>query len=85
LQYDDVTYDPDEVVEEFKERYFDTKLFDDPFAGPKFANYFMEAWSNRNRQFDKGSAHTFIEEASLFVEACYSCHGRMSEKKSATA
>lgn len=34
---------PDEIVEQFRARLFDTKLFLDPYAGGKFAHYFFRA------------------------------------------
>ena len=78
LQYDDVTEeDPDEVVDEFKERYCDTELFFDPFAGPKFANYFFAAHEQAGRSYDEESARHAIEEASLFIEAVHSCYNRL--------
>ena len=78
IQYDDVTEDdPDEVVDEFKERYFDTELFFDPFAGAKFANYFFAAHENAGATHDIESAHHLIEEAQLFIEAVHSCYNRI--------
>ena len=78
IQYDDVTEeDPDEVVDEFKERFFDTEIFFDPFAGPKFGNYLFAAHENANRNFDEESARTLIEESQLFIEAVHSCYNRI--------
>jgi sulfite reductase (ferredoxin) len=78
LQYDDVTEeDPDEVVDEFKERYFDTELFLDPFAGPKFANYLFDTHAQANAVATPESAHYRIEEAQLFIEAVHSCYNRL--------
>ena len=77
IQYDDVTSDPDEVIEEFKERFFDTELFYDPYAGPKFANYLFAAYENADRTHDAESAHHLIEESQLFVEAVHSCYNRL--------
>jgi sulfite reductase (ferredoxin) len=78
IQYDDVTEeDPDEVVDEFRERYFDTELFFDPFAGPKFANYLFEAHDNAGRSHDAESARHRIEESQLFIEAVHSCYNRL--------
>jgi len=44
VQNIDVTDDADQIVAEFRARFFDTKLFFDPFAGPKFANYLLAAY-----------------------------------------
>ena len=78
VQYDDVTEeDPDEVVDEFKERYVDTELFLDPFAGSKFADYLFDAHQQVGRTFDADSAHHLIEETQLFIEAVHSCYNRV--------
>ncbi|MFP6669145.1 MAG: nitrite/sulfite reductase [Pirellulales bacterium] len=77
LQYDDVTNNPDEVIEEFKERYYDTEVFFDPFAGPKFGDYLLAAYENSGAVYDTDSAHHLIEEAQLFIEAVHSCYNRL--------
>ena len=77
IRYDDVTDDPDEVVEEFKDRYYDTEIFFDPYAGPKFANYLFAAHESAGRQFTAEAAHHFIEETQLFIEAVHSCYNKI--------
>ena len=77
IQYDDLSNDADEVVEEFEERYCDTELFFDPFAGSKFANYLFAAHKQAGTPFTPDSAHHAIEEAQLFIEAVHSCYNRM--------
>jgi sulfite reductase (ferredoxin) len=78
IQYDDVTEDdPDEVVDEFKERFYDTEVFYDPFAGGKFADYLFAAHEQVGRSHDAESAHHLIEEAQLFIEAVHSCYNRI--------
>ena len=78
LQYDDVTEDdPDEVVDEFKERYYDNQRIFDPFAGSKFADYFLAAHQNAGNQHNAESARVLIEETLLFIEAVHSCYNRI--------
>jgi sulfite reductase (ferredoxin) len=77
IQYDDVTSDPEEVIEEFKERFFDTEIFFDPFAGPKFANYLFAAHESAGCEFTNDSAHVVIEEAQLFIEAVHTCYNKI--------
>ena len=77
IRYDDVTNDPYEVVDEFRERYFDTEFFFDTYAGPKFANYLFAAHENAGTTFTSDSAHHLIEEAQLFIEAVHSCYNRI--------
>ena len=85
IQYDDVTGDPDEIIEEFKDRYFDTELFLDPYAGPKFANYLFAAHDNASATHSSESAHYLIEEAQLFIEAVHTCYNRIRTEGLATA
>jgi len=77
VQYDDVSNDPDEIAAEFKERFFDTQIFFDPFVGPKFANYFFAAHAARGEQFTADTAHHRIAEAQLFIEAVHGCYNRL--------
>lgn len=84
IQYDDVSSDPDEVVEEFKERYYDTEIFFDPFAGSKFADYFFAAHEQAGTPFTMDTAHHTIEEAQLFIEAVHSCYNRLRSTPAVT-
>ena len=78
IQYDDVTdEDPDEVVDEFKERYYDTERIHDPFAGSKFADYLFAAHATKGSVADEDAARTLIEEAQLFIECVHSCYNRI--------
>jgi sulfite reductase (ferredoxin) len=78
IQYDDVTEDDaDEVVDEFKERYYDTELIFDPFAGSKFADYLFAAHAKADADFTAESARHLIEESQLFIEAVHSCYNRI--------
>ena len=79
LKVPNVGRDSKALVEQFKKEYFDTELFFDPYAGGKFGQYFIDAVSAEGRSFDKETSHRQIEEASLFVEACHACSGRMSD------
>ncbi len=77
MEYDDVSNDPDEIVAEFKERFFDTQLFFDQYVGPKFANFFFAAHEARGEKFDADLAHHRIAEAQLFVEAVHACYNKL--------
>lgn len=77
IRYDDVSNDPDEVVEEFKDRYYDTEIFFDRFAGSKFGDYLLDAHANAGAVHTADSAHHLIEEAQLFIEAVHSCYNRI--------
>jgi sulfite reductase (ferredoxin) len=82
--------DTDRIVREFKDRFYETKLFFDPYAGGKFAHYFFRAHEeaakgNAGHLASADAAHHRIEEAQLFVEAVYACHGRILERQNVTA
>lgn len=78
IQYDDVTEDdPDEVVDEFKERFYDTKRVFDPFMQSKFADYLLAAHAEKDKQHTADSASNLIHEAHLFIESIYACYNRI--------
>jgi len=70
--------DPDTILAHFRTELFDTQLFFDPFAGPKFAHYFFKAHERRNQDVTSERAHQLVEEAQLFIEASHACYARMS-------
>jgi len=77
VQYDDVSNEAEEIVAEFKKRFFDNQLFFDPFVGAKFANDFFAAHAGRGAAFTADTAHHRIAEAQLFIEAVYNCHNKL--------
>jgi sulfite reductase (ferredoxin) len=81
LEIADVPSEPEGIVEEFRVRFYDTRLFFDPYAGPKFAHYLFRAHETRSRISDADESRQRIEEAQLFIEAVYACHGRWLESK----
>ena len=82
--YLDIPLDPEIIITEFRKRFYDTKLFFDPYAGGKFASYLFAAYEKAEKienmpgQFDEQSARQRVEEASLFIEASHSCNLRMA-------
>ena len=69
--------DADLIVSEFRARFYDTKIFYDPFAKGKFANYLFKAHEEGDMKLDIDLARQRIEEAQLFIEAAFACHMRM--------
>jgi sulfite reductase (ferredoxin) len=69
--------DPAEVVAAFKEHFYDTRVFFDPFAGGKFAHYLFRAHEERGNPATPEVAHQLIEEATLFVDAAHECYIRL--------
>ncbi len=68
----------DQIVSEFRTRFYDTQLFFDPFAGGKFANYLFDAHEKLNGSYTAYSSRYLIDEAQLFIDAAHSCYNRMS-------
>ncbi|MDQ6706150.1 MAG: nitrite/sulfite reductase, partial [Acidobacteriota bacterium] len=77
--------DPDKIVSDFRINFYDTELFFDPFVRGKFAQDFFRAHEEKDLVHGPEPAHRLIEEAQLFIEACYSCYARMSAKPVAVA
>jgi sulfite reductase (ferredoxin) len=79
----DIGDDPVQITEQFRARFYDTKLFFDPYAGGKFAHYFFRLAERDLSQATPDDAHHFVEEAQLFVEAAYACEARAAEQQQA--
>ncbi len=84
-QYLDIGDDPDRIVEEFRARFYDTKLFFDKYAKGKFARYLFNRHAEPNPSPDHDTAHRLIEEAQLFIEAAHACDMRLNEAAPAPA
>ncbi len=68
---------PEEIVAQFRARLFDTQLFWDPYAGGKFGQYFFHAFASAAEPKSAERVRHLIEEAQLFLEACYACRSKM--------
>ena len=78
--YLDIEETPEHIIREFKERFCDTKIFFDPYAGSKFASYLFRAHEKAPQSFSEiEQVRHQIEEASLFIEACHRCSLRIVE------
>ena len=79
LEDPNISQDADQVVGEFRIRFYDTQKFFDPFAGGKFAHYLFAAQQRSQQPHTADSARYLIDEAHLFVEAAHSCYQRMGK------
>lgn len=75
----EVRDDAADIVERFRIELHDTKKFHDPFAGAKFAHYFLKAADAQDAEADTERAHQAVEEAQLFIEAAYGCYDRLAQ------
>jgi sulfite reductase (ferredoxin) len=69
---------PGKIVEDFRTQFYDTEIFFDPFVRGKFAQDFFRVHEEAGIEHTVETAHQLIEEAQLFIEACYSCYARMT-------
>jgi sulfite reductase (ferredoxin) len=77
VENSDIANDPEQIVNEFRSRYYDTQVFFDPFAGGKFANYLFDAHRKTGEPHTSESSRYLMDEAQLFIDAAYSCSNRL--------
>ncbi len=80
-RYPDVGQDPDTIVAEFKQRFYDTRLFFDPYARGKFARYLLDRHAHPPDRLDEDVAHQRVDEAQLFIEAAHACDARLAAEE----
>jgi sulfite reductase (ferredoxin) len=78
-EFQDVPSDPDGIVSEFKEHFYDTKLFFDRFAKGKFGKYLINRNENPPKDLNNDLVHRQIEESQLFIEAAHACYARLRD------
>jgi sulfite reductase (ferredoxin) len=84
-EYIDVTEDPDDIVSEFRSRFFDTQRFFDRFAQGKFGQYLLDRHASPPAAVDRDVAAARVEEAQLFIEAAHACEARLAPAAGAGA
>lgn len=84
-QYQDITDNPDQIIKEFKVRFYDTGVFQDKYAGGKFAEYLFNRYEDKERVYSRDNARHLIEETQLFIEAAHACNLKLIEKQNAVA
>jgi sulfite reductase (ferredoxin) len=77
-QFLDVGTDADSIVDEFRTRFYDSKLIYDPFAKGKFARYLLNRHDNPPVAATEDHAHQLVEEAQLFIENIHSAEQRIN-------
>lgn len=76
--------DPDEIVREFRERFYDTKRFFDRFAGGKFARpLFDRHEAGAPAEPDPDAVRYLLEETQLFIDAAHQVEIREAGAQSA--
>ena len=82
-EYIDVTEDPDDIVSEFRSRFFDNERFFDRFARGKFGQYLLDRHADPPADAGRDHAAARVEEAQLFIEAAHACEVRVSAELAA--
>ncbi len=74
----DVGDDYDNIVNEFRTRFYDTQLVYDKFAKGKFARYLLNRHTTPPQKTSEDFAHQIIDEAQLFIENIHSAEQRIN-------
>jgi sulfite reductase (ferredoxin) len=77
-EYIDVSEDPDDIVAEFKTRFFDSERFFDKYARGKFGQYLLVRHAQGAGGVGRDQAAERVEESLLFIEASHACEARAS-------
>jgi len=76
LQWQDAPTDPTMVVNEFRTRFVDTKIFWDTYHHGQFANYLFSRHEAPDTRYTKETAHKTVDEANLFIDAAHKAYGK---------
>jgi sulfite reductase (ferredoxin) len=81
ISYPNISDDEEQIISEFRSRYYDTEKFFDPFVGGKFAQHLFDAHAhnqaNGNQPRTAEATRYLIDEAQLFIDASHSCYNRL--------
>lgn len=72
-QWLDVPDDANVIVNEFRTRFVDTKLFYDTYMHNQFNNYLFLRHEGADTRYTADTAHKLVEEANLFIDAAHKC------------
>jgi sulfite reductase (ferredoxin) len=85
IQWLDAPNDPNIVVEEFRKRFVEPKLFWDTYHHGQFANYLFARHEGADTRYTKDTAHKIVEEANLFIDAAHKCHAKFQSQSAGAA
>jgi sulfite reductase (ferredoxin) len=77
-QFLDVGDDYNNIVNEFRTRFYDTQLVYDKFAKGKFARYLFNRHDSESQIINEDKAHQIIDETQLFIESIHSAEQRIN-------
>ncbi len=84
IQNYDISNNEETILNEFRQRFCDTQLFYDKYAGGKFAEYLFKAGDalRNNGHAGREIALQRLQEAQLFIDAAHSCYNKLSSTMS---
>ena len=82
-QFLDVPDEPNTIVNEFRTRMVDTKLFWDKYHADQFSRYLFARHEGADTRYTSDTAHKLVEEANLFIDAAHKCLAKMQAEKAA--
>jgi sulfite reductase (ferredoxin) len=83
LEWLDVPDEAPVIVEEFRKRFVETKLFWDTYHHGQFANYLLARHESPDTRYTADTAHKLVEEANLFIDAAHKCHAKFQAQQAA--
>lgn len=80
----EISDDVEAILSDFRERFVDTKIFYDKYAGSKFADFLFKARKplKSNGEIGNDLALQRIQEAQLFIDAAHSCYNKLGSTES---
>ena len=74
-----ISENENQIINEFTNRFYDTQLFWDKYAGGKFAEYFFKAreFVGQEEAPDADRTLQLLQEAQLFIDAAHDCHNKV--------
>lgn len=80
LQWPDAPAAPDAIVNEFRTRFVETKIFWDTYHAGQFANYLINRHTDGpDRRYTADTVHAIVEEANLFIDAAHKAHAKYKQ------
>ncbi len=80
LQWIDVPDEANVIVEEFRKRFVETKLFWDTYHGDQFSRYLFQRHEGPDARYTADTAHKLVEEANLFIDAAHKCELKVRQQ-----
>jgi sulfite reductase (ferredoxin) len=81
LEFLDVPDDANVIVEEFRRRFVDSKIFWDTYHGDQFSRYLFLRHEGADGRFTADTAHKIVEEANLFIDAAHKAHAKWQAQR----